>query len=337
MSETISFDLEGIFKCCVCEFDEWGFAKQFKRAPKPYDYYQKYPPIGRGRKLFFVSTNPRRSETNAQILDWAMESLDNFQELSRNRYNCAFYTDTEAFYKIHHRICEAIFPGRRLEDVAIVHELYLCATPKEHGLAWRSPCAKRFMCRHLNDACPRLVVAFGERAAKFLGCESRGDSVLSLENGTKVRVISLPHPNFRSKSNSWRWTKERRARASQWISRCYKIGISDPLPPRDFDEAQRQRDPRRRNEKWRRVDAHDLRIVTLTGNTLGTDAATTAAAFQIISASLAKRPEMTVGELLAENRELSRAYVQYLAARTSKWSSVIALDGMTGAQAPERS
>jgi hypothetical protein len=129
---------------------------------------------------------------------------------------------------------------------------------------------------------------------------------------------------------------------------------NNPLPPRDFGETQRpqersgnganrdalQRPPGSRShrvgELWRRVDAHDSRTVTLNGNTLGTDAPKTVDAFQTIHISLSNRPEMTVGELLAENPKLTRNYVQYLAAGTSKWSSVIALDGMTGDRAPVR-
>jgi hypothetical protein len=82
MSETISFDLEEIFECCACKDDERVKAP-FTRAPKN-RYYQKHPPIGQGRELFFVNINPR-STTNAPM-NWAMESLENFQKFSSNRY-----------------------------------------------------------------------------------------------------------------------------------------------------------------------------------------------------------------------------------------------------------
>jgi hypothetical protein len=48
-----------------------------------------------------------------------------------------------------------------------VHELYLCATPNENGRPWRA-CAERYMRAHLDAACPKLVVAFGQCAANFL-------------------------------------------------------------------------------------------------------------------------------------------------------------------------
>jgi hypothetical protein len=85
MTESVSFDLEQIFKCRACKDKKLGFAERFTFAPKN-DCCQKYPPIERGRALFFVSTNPRQSKTNVDVLNWAMDNLENFPELSGNRY-----------------------------------------------------------------------------------------------------------------------------------------------------------------------------------------------------------------------------------------------------------
>jgi hypothetical protein len=116
------------------------------------------------------------------------------------------------------------------------------------------------------------------------------------------------------------------------------IGHRDGTFVGDRDAHRRSRSsPSHRAELWRRVDAQDSRIVTLNGNALGTNAPKTLAALRMISTSLKNRVEITVGELLAENPTLARSYVQYLAAGTSKWSSVIALDGMTSDQVPVRS
>ena len=230
MSETIFFDLEEICKCCACGDDERGFAEGcFTRAQ---GYYRKHPPIGRGLELFFININPR--STNNPPMDWAMESLQNFQKFASNRYREKRYIPTygERFYDIHHRICEAIFPGRAFEDTAIVHELYLCATPDASGLPGSSPCAKRYLWPHLRAACPKLVVAFGRPVAEFFDCGYRGDRVLELPNATKTRLISLSFP--RRPSNAWK------AGVTDWVKRCFAVGTSGPLPTRDFDDAQRR-------------------------------------------------------------------------------------------------
>jgi hypothetical protein len=233
----MSFDLKEIFECSRCKHDKRVFKRGFMPAPKN-NYYAKHPPIGCGRQLFFVNINPR--STSNEPMDWAMESLENFEEFSTNRYKDEVYIPTnEEFYEIHHSICKAIFPKNAFEDVAIVHELYLCATtPKAtRDLPWRSPCAERYMWRHLQDACPKLVVAFGERVAKFLKCDYRGDRVLG-ELGNGARLISLPHSSPRA------WPALRNAdvreRVSDWVRRCFAVvGTSDPLPTRDFDDGAR--------------------------------------------------------------------------------------------------
>jgi hypothetical protein len=47
MSESVSFDLEEIFKCCACKDKKRGFAERFTLAPKN-GHYKKHPPIGHG-------------------------------------------------------------------------------------------------------------------------------------------------------------------------------------------------------------------------------------------------------------------------------------------------
>jgi hypothetical protein len=245
MSETISFDLKRIFECCACK-DDKSVKGPFTRAPKK-DYYQKHPPIGQGGELFFVNINPR--STQNVPMGWAMESLEHFQQFSRNRYKETYYIPScENFYDIHYRISKAIFPVRSFEEVAIVHELYLCATPsRTGGLSWRSPCAERYMWQHLLKVRPKLVVAFGDLVEKFF-CSKAPE----LTNAN-VRVISLPFRVIR-------WSEERKTPVIDFVKRCFgAVATGDSFPTFDFEDGAHCQ----WGDLWRRIDTVN-KTVTLT-------------------------------------------------------------------------
>jgi hypothetical protein len=98
--------------------------------PGPCGQINKHPPIGAGRELFFVNINPR--STNNPAMEWGMESIANFREFACNRYKESPYIpDSESFYRLHAEICGTIFGQTPIEEIAVVHELYLCAWPQQ--------------------------------------------------------------------------------------------------------------------------------------------------------------------------------------------------------------
>jgi hypothetical protein len=227
MSAIGTFDLDEIRTCDACFSDPRRFAQRcFERTEDGLP--KKHPPIGRGRDLFFVNINPR--STGNPAMNWAMKSNANFRQFADNRYEDRVYIpDSEAFYDIHAAICEGIFPGRPFEEVAIVHELYLCASPNKGRLPGSaSPCADRYLKPHLLVTAPRLVVTFGDDAAEFFGLQADGShDTLNLADEYATNILSLPFPRM--------WSNDLRARVASWVKQCFAAVLNGgAMPNRDF-------------------------------------------------------------------------------------------------------
>jgi hypothetical protein len=109
-------------------------------------------------------------------MEWAMQDPVNFRQFAGNRHQGRVYIPgSENFYGIHAAICAAIFPGRPVEEVAIVHELYLRASPNKGQLPGsNSPCAERYLKPHLLATKPKVVVTFGDDVADYFGMQAAG-------------------------------------------------------------------------------------------------------------------------------------------------------------------
>jgi len=227
MPAALISDLDTIYACNACLRDGQLFAQKCFR-PADNGLLKKHPPIGFGRHLFFVNINPR--STNNDAMEWAMQSIDNFKRFAANRHeNCTYIPDSEDFYKIHAAICNSIFPSRPVEEVAIFHELYLCASPNKGGLPGSaSPCADRYLRPHLLEAKPGLVVTFGDDPADYFGLQADGSHALvRISQEYAVDVLALPFPRM--------WSRDLRVKTSRWVGQCFAATSSGaPLPERDF-------------------------------------------------------------------------------------------------------
>jgi len=116
-ASSVAIDLNTIYTCDFCLSDQRRFAQKCFQ-PSDNGLLKKHPPIGFGRRLFFVNINPR--STNNIAMEWAMESIDNFKQFAANRrQNHVCIPGSEDFYNIHAAICNSIFSGMPVEEVAI--------------------------------------------------------------------------------------------------------------------------------------------------------------------------------------------------------------------------
>jgi hypothetical protein len=228
----LTLDLETIYACDTCLRDGQPFAQKCF-SPADNGLLKKHPPIGFGRHLFFVNINPR--STNNAAMEWAMQNIDNFKRFAANRHeNHAYIPGSEEFYRIHAAICNSIFPGRPVEEVAIVHELYLCASPNKGGLPGSaSPCADQYLRPHLLEAKPGLVITFGSDPAEYFGVQADGSHALvRISEDYKVHVLALPFPRM--------WSNDLRVKTARWVALCFEaISSNGALPERDFKWPQR--------------------------------------------------------------------------------------------------
>jgi hypothetical protein len=223
----LTWDLDTIYTCDICLRDRQLFAQKCFQ-PADNGLLKKHPPIGFGRHLFFVNINPR--STNNPAMEWAMRNIDNFERFAANRHeNHPYIPGSEDFYKIHAAICNFTFPGRPVEEVAIVHELYLCASPNKGGFPGSaSPCADRYLRPHLLEAKPELVITFGDDPAEYFGLRAEGSHAsVAISAEYTVHVLALPFPRM--------WSRDLRLKTAQWVARCFAaISSNQPLPERDF-------------------------------------------------------------------------------------------------------
>ena len=220
-------DLDTIYTCDNCLRTGQVFAQKCFQ-PADNGLLKKHPPIGLGRQLFFVNINPR--STNNAAMEWAMQNIENFKRFAANRHeNRVYIPGSEDFYKIHAAICNWIFPGKPVEEVAIIHELYLCASPNKGGLPGSaSPCADMYLRPHLLEAKPELVVTFGDDPAGYFGLQSDG-SHASVKIGEEyaVDVLALPFPRM--------WSHDLTVKTARWVGQCFAaISRNGPFPNRDF-------------------------------------------------------------------------------------------------------
>jgi len=223
-----TFDLQSIYGCDSCWSDPRQFAQKcFGRTGT--DLLKKHPPIGCGRDLFFVNINPRSSK-NAPM-EWAMASIENFKRFAENRYRDESYIPAwEGFYRLHNEISHAIFPGGSIEDVAVVHELYLCASPSSQGLPRSaSPCADKYLRRHLLEISPKMVIAIGRGPAEYFGVSCYGfHASVQVVNGFRVNILALPFPRM--------WRGEFRREVVKWARDVFMaVSSGGDAPEPEFD------------------------------------------------------------------------------------------------------
>jgi len=227
MESATRFDLEGIRRCSACLDDSRRFAQRCFQPTKD-GLLKKHPPIGFGNEVFFININPR--STNNPAMEWAMQDAENFASFASNRHrDRAYIPGSENFYNVHAAICAAIFPGRPFEEVAIVHELYLCASPNKGGLPGSaSPCADRYLKPYLLAARPKLVITFGEDVADYFEMAADG-SYRAVTVGTEYSapVVALPFPRM--------WSHDLRSKVVKWLAQCFTaISSHAVVPDRDF-------------------------------------------------------------------------------------------------------
>jgi hypothetical protein len=230
-AQLLEDDLETIYNCSHCFATGWLAPQAFSTGPRT--LINKHPPIGRGRELFFVNINPR--STDNAPMEWAMEDLVHFRQFSRNRYQRGVYIPgNEPFYNLHAQICSGIFGHVPIEQIATIHELYLCASPNQRALpTGPSPCAERFLRPHVLAVEPRLIVTFGDSVADFFDTVPDARCVqIKLSDTLSVHVLAFPFP--------WSWNIALRQRVAAHTAACYRAIITGgPVPgPMQFSRPQ---------------------------------------------------------------------------------------------------
>ena len=176
---------------CDCCADLGAFTK----SPDNGRFY-KFPPIigaSGAAELLFIGINPRRSKTNPELHDWLMESPINFAMLAHNQVpadeSYIAIDGKEEHYHCHMMVIEGVFgTGTKLEEVAALTELYLCANEGGSRLldAGRSVCAERYLKQVVSIVKPRVVIAVGSGVRRHL-INHFGDIV-------PIPPVAMEHP-----------------------------------------------------------------------------------------------------------------------------------------------
>jgi hypothetical protein len=189
--------LQDVYPCRECAVEKRAFVSEFNEA-RP-GYFYKFPPligVAGKVKLLLVGYNPRRT-TNLAIHNFAMATFQNFGTLSNNfdhhgqRYIGSLKSapDHEEHYELHDDIVQRVF-AKPFEDVAVVTEMYLCASEDGQRLQTKnSPCAKRYLMRTIRIADPSYLVTFGVGLPRFFA---------RFVSGIRADVLHVPFPSKRS-------------------------------------------------------------------------------------------------------------------------------------------
>jgi hypothetical protein len=192
--------------------------------------------------LLFVGTNPRISDTNKDLYAEIMRKADSgagpppsFHLLAQDVWQGRSYLrfgEPGHHYDLHLAIAERAFPGRLFSSVAAVTELFLCATEDATSLPRTgSTCADLYLDRVARQVQPRVVVAVGAPARKYLAVRRIcGGSTFKARIGDSVALVApVPHPaewGVKNRMNAYiQW-------AAEVIGATIRGESTFPRPPR---------------------------------------------------------------------------------------------------------